>query len=68
MTPFAPLQGMYVKPNWTIARCCGSLAQVLWRRYSLHSHDELMLSAASGFVLGEGVMSAVTAGLAAASS
>ena len=108
------VQGMYVKPNWTVARCIGGLLQVrmvavtmfraigpralavpsycqlcarfgvvsvtccrvldalcfavqwLWLRRSRESHDRLMIQAASGFVLGEGILSAFTAGLVAA--
>lgn len=55
--------GMYVTPNWTIARVIGSLVEFLWKKYRPQSHEKYMILVASGFVLGEGVTSIFTAGL-----
>uniref|UniRef100_A0A6B2L039 Uncharacterized protein n=1 Tax=Arcella intermedia TaxID=1963864 RepID=A0A6B2L039_9EUKA len=52
---------IYVTPNWTIPRVVGAVVHFLWSRYSPVSHKELMIIVASGFVLGEGVTSIVTA-------
>ncbi|EGG20352.1 hypothetical protein DFA_07476 [Cavenderia fasciculata] len=57
--------GMYVTPNWTIARCLGSLAQWLWHRFFPVTEGEYMIIVASGFVLGEGITSIITALLSA---
>lgn len=57
--------GMYIAPNWVLPRCAGSLLQVVWKRTNSAGHDRLMLLAASGFVLGEGLMSIANAGLRA---
>lgn len=62
-----PTQGMYVTPNWTIARVVGSVLQWAWQRKSRGSHDRLMIVVASGFVLGEGVLAIVNALLKSAS-
>jgi OPT family oligopeptide transporter len=53
--------GMYVTPNWTLARVLGSVGELLWHKYDPQSHSSLMIVVASGFVLGEGVMSIVAA-------
>jgi len=53
--------GMYVTPNWTIARAVGGLLQYFWYKYRPVSNDKYMILVASGFVLGEGVMSIITA-------
>ncbi|KYR00052.1 hypothetical protein DLAC_03195 [Tieghemostelium lacteum] len=53
--------GMYVTPNWTIARCIGSFVQFYWKREYPDSYKEHMIVVASGFVLGEGVTSIITA-------
>ena len=58
--------GMYLTPNWTIPRVIGGLAQALWARWAPAHHKEYMIVVASGFVLGEGIMSIVTAALTAA--
>lgn len=55
--------GMYVTPNWTIARVIGSLVDYLWKKYRPQSHEKYMIIIASGFVLGEGITSIFTAGL-----
>jgi len=52
---------MYVTPNWTIPRFAGALLQWLWKSKWPESHDKYMLVLASGFVLGEGVCSIITA-------
>jgi len=57
--------GMYLTPNWTIPRVIGGVAQWIWKRHWPHAHDEYMIVVASGFVLGEGMMSIVTATLTA---
>jgi len=51
--------GMYVTADWSIPRLAGALLEYLWRRYDPRSHELHMLMLASGFVLGEGVMSIV---------
>jgi OPT family oligopeptide transporter len=53
--------GLYLVPYWTIPRFLGSLAQFFWQRYYPASHDRNMLVVASGLVLGEGIMSIITA-------
>ncbi|PRP76763.1 hypothetical protein PROFUN_14888 [Planoprotostelium fungivorum] len=53
--------GMYVTPNWTIPRVVGALIEYFWRRRSSSSHGKYMIILASGFVLGEGVTSIITA-------
>ncbi|KAF2075859.1 hypothetical protein CYY_002845 [Polysphondylium violaceum] len=53
--------GMYVQPNYTIARCIGTVAQFYWKRKNLNSFREYMIIVASGFVLGEGITSIITA-------
>ena len=58
--------GMYITPNWVIARVVGGLVQFIWQRYRPRSHEESMLVVASGFVLGEGIMAVVNAGLKSA--
>jgi len=55
--------GMYVTPNWTIARVIGALAEYLWKKKRPQSHEKYMILVASGFVLGEGITSIATAGL-----
>lgn len=51
----------YVTPNWTLPRVFGSLLEYLWRRKYPASHSKYMFIVASGFVLGEGVLSIFTA-------
>lgn len=57
---------MYVTPNWTIARVIGGLFQLWLEKRHKELHDKYLILIASGLVLGEGVMSIVTASLAAA--
>eukprot|EP00026_Physarum_polycephalum_P003986 Phypoly_transcript_04003.p1 GENE.Phypoly_transcript_04003~~Phypoly_transcript_04003.p1 ORF type:complete len:681 (+),score=94.37 Phypoly_transcript_04003:110-2152(+) len=52
---------MYVTPNWTIARVIGSFVDYLWKKKSPLSHEKYMILVASGFVLGEGITSILTA-------
>jgi len=52
---------IYVTPNWTIPRVVGALVHFVWKTYWPKSHDEYMIIVASGFVLGEGVLSIITA-------
>lgn len=49
--------GMYITPDWTIPRVAGALVELVWRRRDPAGHGRHMLLVASGFVLGEGVMS-----------
>jgi uncharacterized oligopeptide transporter (OPT) family protein len=58
--------GLFVTPNWTITRLVGALAAAAWQRRWPASYDRYMLMAATGCVLGEGVLSIFTAGLASA--
>jgi len=55
--------GLYVTPNWTLPRVVGALVSYVWHKYWPEQHSELMVIVASGFVLGEGITSIVTAGL-----
>ncbi len=57
--------GLYVSPKWTIPRVVGSLAEQIWLRCHKENHKRLMVIVASGFVLGEGTASIVTAVLRA---
>lgn len=58
--------GMYITPNWTLPRVYGGLANYAWHRYNPNGAERYMIIVASGFVLGEGLMSIVTAGLTSA--
>jgi len=49
--------GMYLAADWTIPRVVGAVVERVWRRRSPDTHERYMLMVASGFVLGEGVMS-----------
>ena len=49
--------GMYLTADWTIPRVVGALIEWRWRVAHPASHGTHMLMVASGFVLGEGVMS-----------
>ncbi len=49
--------GMYLTADWTIPRVIGALVEWRWRARDPASHGRHMLMVASGFVLGEGVMS-----------
>eukprot|EP01133_Synstelium_polycarpum_P015631 gene15631-18571_t len=53
--------GMFITPNFTFPRIVGSFVQWFWRRYYIDSHREYMIIVASGFVLGEGITSIITA-------
>mmetsp|Transcript_44105 Transcript_44105/g.64820 ORF Transcript_44105/g.64820 Transcript_44105/m.64820 type:complete len:676 (+) Transcript_44105:42-2069(+) len=58
--------GMYVTPNWTLPRVAGGLANYAWHRWDRDGAERCMIVVASGFVLGEGLTSVVTAGLKSA--
>jgi len=58
--------GVFLTPNFTFIRFLGSIAQVLWARFAPTSHTNHMIVVASGFVLGEGIFSLLTAGFTAA--
>jgi uncharacterized oligopeptide transporter (OPT) family protein len=53
--------GMYVTPNWTIPRVIGGFTNYLWKGAAPDHARRYMIVLASGFVLGEGVISIVTA-------
>eukprot|EP01044_Picomonas_judraskeda_P018218 COSAG03_NODE_3569_length_1944_cov_10.711698_2_plen_147_part_00 len=53
--------GMYVTPNWTIPRVIGGFTNYAWRKIAPAHATRYMIVLASGFVLGEGVISIVTA-------
>lgn len=57
--------GMYVTPNWTIARVVGGMFQLYLKIRHTEFHDKYLIIIASGLVLGEGMMSIVTASLKA---
>jgi uncharacterized oligopeptide transporter (OPT) family protein len=57
--------GMYISPNWTLPRFAGAVVAALLAR-RLGSSQQLIIMLATGFVLGEGILSLVTATLAAA--
>lgn len=50
---------MTLTPDWTIPRVVGAVAEWAWLRRRPDYHRRHMLMAASGFVLGEGVMSII---------
>ena len=58
--------GMYLTPSWTIPRFIGSVVQTTWLKLWPRSHNRSMIIVASGLVLGEGILSIVTAGLTSA--
>ena len=58
--------GMYVTPDWTIPRFVGAAVEYYWRSRYPESHTQLLLLIASGFVLGEGVLSIFVVAAAAA--
>jgi len=64
-SPTAFAIGMYVTPNWTLPRVAGALASAAWARASPRTHRHHMIMVATGLVLGEGLLSLLTAGLAA---
>lgn len=49
--------GMYLTADWTIPRVIGAVIEFIWRCSWPENHKRHMLMVASGFVLGEGVMS-----------
>ena len=53
--------GMYVAPNWTMARVIGATAALIWLKSNQKSHKNYMIVVASGLVLGEGIFAIVTA-------
>ena len=53
--------GMYLTPNWNIPRMIGALGQAVWLLQSPRSHTKYMVVAASGLILGEGILSIFTA-------
>jgi len=57
--------GMYISPNWTLPRFAGAVVAALLAR-RMGSSQQLIIMLATGFVLGEGILSLVTATLAAA--
>jgi OPT family oligopeptide transporter len=65
-SPVAFAVGMFVTPNWTLARLLGALVGAAWLRRWPSGHSRFMLMAATGCVLGEGVLAILTAGLASA--
>jgi uncharacterized oligopeptide transporter (OPT) family protein len=53
--------GMYVTPNWTVPRVVGGVANLLWSAAAPRHAQRYMVVLASGFVLGEGIVSVLTA-------
>ncbi len=51
----------YVQPPYTLARCTGCVAMLVWRARWPGGFKHYMLQAASGLVLGEGILSALLA-------
>jgi hypothetical protein len=54
----------YAQPPFTLVRCLGCVAMLVWRARWPTGQARYMLQAASGLVLGEGILSAVVALLA----
>ena len=54
----------YTQPPFTLVRCLGCVAMLVWRARWPTGQARYMLQAASGLVLGEGILSAVVALLA----
>jgi len=53
--------GLYLTPNWTLPRVAGSLVHWVWlRKWPVGKHNYMVI-VASGFVLGEGAFSILTA-------
>ena len=50
-----------LSPRFVLPRFFGSVFQTIWFRRNIDSHEKFMIIAASGLVLGEGIMSIVTA-------
>mmetsp|Transcript_39455 Transcript_39455/g.156680 ORF Transcript_39455/g.156680 Transcript_39455/m.156680 type:complete len:201 (+) Transcript_39455:733-1335(+) len=55
--------GMYLPPYWTIPRVIGGLVVYYWKLQSPRSHASYAVVVASGFIVGEGVLSIATAAL-----
>lgn len=53
--------GMYITPNFSIPRIVGACIQYAWLRKRPIQHDHFMVVVASGFILGEGLTSILTA-------
>jgi hypothetical protein len=53
--------GMYLNAYWTIPRFIGALIALMWRKRAPRSHATYMIVAASGLVLGEGLLSIAVA-------
>jgi uncharacterized oligopeptide transporter (OPT) family protein len=53
--------GMYVTPNWTLPRVVGALVALIWEKRARDTYGKYMIVVASGFVLGEGLLSIFTA-------
>lgn len=51
----------YITPNWSIPRIVGSIVQLIWQKRGPASFTKYSLIVASGFVLGEGITSILTA-------
>ena len=68
VNPVALAIGLYLTPRFSIPRVIGALGADLWRRLHPASHSKLLLILASGFVLGEGIASILTALALSASS
>lgn len=60
-SPTAFAIGAYVTPNFTLLRALGALAGLLWQRYAPSSYAMSAIMLATGFVLGEGLLSLLTA-------
>ena len=58
--------GMYLTPDFTLPRVAGAVGSVAWRAVHPASHEQLYLMVASGFVLGDGVVSIIALFLHAA--
>ena len=48
--------GMYLTPDFTLPRVIGALCEIWWRRRYPHSHAQLMLMVASGFMAASNTM------------
>ena len=53
--------GMYVSPKFTLPRVIGTLVSEVWLRIDPAGHENFMIVAASGLVLGEGTSSLILA-------
>mmetsp|Transcript_23938 Transcript_23938/g.77023 ORF Transcript_23938/g.77023 Transcript_23938/m.77023 type:complete len:644 (+) Transcript_23938:71-2002(+) len=64
ISPVALAIGLYLSPRFSLPRVVGAFGAEVWRRRHPASHRQLFLVVASGFVLGEGIASIVTAAAA----